>query len=460
MAERNRLLIAGGTVFDGISDDLRRHDVLIEGDEIIEVGPGLDASAERFDATGMWVTPGFFDMHVHLWNLGMEVLPALVGNGVTTVRDLGSHWTMANLGVGGDARIVRQIKLDVYSGKVVGPNIVYSGPILHQANSYMQSNPAMREALSRASGDPGSKPIETPEEAKAVVDHLISEEGVGSIKIYESVREPVAAAILEAASGRVPVTGHLGLTSSRFAMEHGIGGMEHIQQSPIRDIASPRTPIAPNDWLAVPGFTLTVLRAWADVDLDGPEVERWLRTLTETGSFLDPTITISSGRPVPGDARERLFPAMFPQTGQRRAGGGGDVRAWGGEEATNRARENQRGLMRLIYEHGGDMVIGTDLLPGAVPGWNHHIEMQAFQSRGVRAIDIMRATTSVSAKHLRLDDLGVIAPAKHADLVLMERDPTENIANVESITHVVKGGVLHRSADLLAIAQAPGPPER
>ena len=447
-----RLLVAGGTVFDG-EQVLGKRDVLLDDDRIVEVAPEITTDADRFEAEGMWVTPGFVDMHVHLWNLGMEVLPALVGNGVTTVRDLGSHWTMADLGIGGHPKRVRQIKTDIECGKVVGPNVIYSGPMLHQLHPHMHGNTPMRVALARATDDPGSRPLESAEEAREAVAALIDDWGVGSIKIYESVRKPIAEAILEAAAGRVPVTGHLGLTSSIFAMEHGIGGMEHIHQSPIRDIAPPHRQIEENDWLAVQGYALSVLRAWADVDLAGPEVERWLRTLVDTGSFLDPTVSISSARPGPADPRRALFPAMFPDVPpERPAGGGGDVRGWAGEEVTARARDRQRGFMRLIHEHGGDLVVGTDLLPGALPGWGHHAEMVTLQRRGLAPIDVLRATTSVSAKHLWRDDLGRIAAGKLADLVILSRDPTEDVANVVSITHVVKSGVLYESARLLELA--------
>lgn len=450
----DRLLIRGATVFDGVNEELAQRDVLVEGDRIVEVAPTVDALAEVYDGTGKFLVPGMIDMHVHLWNLGWEVLPALVGNGVTTVRDLGTHWTMETLGVGGDARRVRQLQLDVESGKVVGPNIIYSGPMLHQVNPYMLGNPVMAECIEQASGDPGSRPIESPEHAREVVRHLIEEQGVGSIKLYESIRNPVAAAVLEEAAGRVPVTGHLGLTSSKFAMRHGLGGMEHLHQSPIRDIAPPHRQIDPEDWLAVPGYALTVLRTWAEVDLGGPEVEDWVRTLVDTGAFLDPTVTITSARPKPDDERRRLFPTSMPRiVGQRR--GGSDTRSFGGEEVTSRARANQRGLMRLIYSSGGDMLLGTDLLPGALPGWGYHAEMLSFQSRGVRPLDIMRAATSKAAKHLMRDDLGQVAPGKRADMVLLDRNPVDDVANIDSITHVVKNGALLESASLLAIAPVP-----
>lgn len=436
MIQPRRLLISGGTVFDGVNDELKRHDILIEEDEIRQVGPGLTAEGQRFDARGKWIVPGFIDMHVHISSMGMEVLPIFVGTGVTTVRD-----------VGGDTARLKQMKTDVESGKVVGPNLIYSGPLLQQ-------HPA-RAVDERRGHGPGAKPFRTEAEAKEAVTRLIEEEGVGSIKIYESVREPLAAAILEAAVGRVPVTGHLGRTSSKFAMERGIGGLEHIHQSLIRDLAPPQRQIDPNDWLGVPGYVLTVLRAWAEVDLGGPEVESWLRVFLDTKSFLDPTITIFAALPQPDDPRLTLVPACLA-TAQQPPSQEGDVRLWAGEETTNRARDNQRGLMRLIYQHGGNLVVGTDFGGtefAMLPGWAHHIEMKAFQNRGLKPIDILKATTSVSAGYLWRDDLGAIAPGKKADIVILDKDPTQDIANVDSISHVVKGGVLYESKKLLAIAE-------
>ena len=68
---------------------------------------------------------------------------------------------------------------------------------------------------------------------------MIAKDGVGSIKIYASVRAPIAAAILDAADGRVPVTCHLGRTSSKFVLEHGIGGVEHVLEAdPLENITN------------------------------------------------------------------------------------------------------------------------------------------------------------------------------------------------------------------------------
>jgi 5-methylthioadenosine/S-adenosylhomocysteine deaminase len=78
---QGRTVIRGGTVLtmDPSIGDLTNADVLIEGDRIVEVGPGLAAAeADEIDASGMIVMPGFVDSHRHIWegllrNIGTDV---------------------------------------------------------------------------------------------------------------------------------------------------------------------------------------------------------------------------------------------------------------------------------------------------------------------------------------------------------------------------------------------------
>jgi cytosine/adenosine deaminase-related metal-dependent hydrolase len=81
VAPTGRTLLRGGIVLslDHQVGDHRPGDVLIEGDRIVAVGPGLSAAdAEVIDATGMIVMPGFVDTHRHIWegllrNIGTDV---------------------------------------------------------------------------------------------------------------------------------------------------------------------------------------------------------------------------------------------------------------------------------------------------------------------------------------------------------------------------------------------------
>lgn len=81
VAPTGRKLIRGGIVLslDREVGDFPEGDVLVEGDRIVAVGPGLEAGdAEVIDASGMIVIPGFVDTHRHMWegvlrNIGTDV---------------------------------------------------------------------------------------------------------------------------------------------------------------------------------------------------------------------------------------------------------------------------------------------------------------------------------------------------------------------------------------------------
>ncbi|MDA8371244.1 MAG: amidohydrolase family protein [Nocardiopsaceae bacterium] len=75
----SRLLISGGSVLVGspLRGVVEQVDVLVEDGVILRIGPGLDTvDAERIDASGCFVLPGFVDSHQHLWQTTMRGLTA------------------------------------------------------------------------------------------------------------------------------------------------------------------------------------------------------------------------------------------------------------------------------------------------------------------------------------------------------------------------------------------------
>lgn len=83
------ILIHGGTVHDGSGAPGRVADVVVEDGVVRSIGTAAEvpADAERIDATGCWVTPGFVDVHTH-YDAELEFAPALgesLRHGVTTV---------------------------------------------------------------------------------------------------------------------------------------------------------------------------------------------------------------------------------------------------------------------------------------------------------------------------------------------------------------------------------------
>lgn len=63
---------------------------------------------------------------------------------------------------------------------------------------------------------------------------------------------------------------------------------------------------------------------------------------------------------------------------------------------------------------------------------------------GLTPARALKAGTSVAAELLQRDDIGVLAPAKQADIVAMPGDPFKDIAVTANVDFVMKGGRVYR----------------
>jgi Tol biopolymer transport system component len=97
--------------------------------------------------------------------------------------------------------------------------------------------------------------------------------------------------------------------------------------------------------------------------------------------------------------------------------------------------------MKNLIEAGGLVGVGSH---GEFQGLGYHWELWALQSGGMRTIDALKAATILGAEGLGLDkDLGSLEPGKLADLIIMEKNPLENIRNTNTIQYVMKNGRLY-----------------
>ena len=118
-----------------------------------------------------------------------------------------------------------------------------------------------------------------------------------------------------------------------------------------------------------------------------------------------------------------------------------------GERATaetlaqsNEVYDRHRESFRRAVEAGVRVAGGTD----AGTPFNHHgsnlVEIQFMARHGMSPVEAITAMTGTAAEAIGLDDAGVIAPGYHADLVVVDGDPTADIAALDDIETVVKGG--------------------
>src|SRR5260221_12541380 len=124
------IVITHATVINpGTSSVRPNQTVVIRGGRITSVaataGFQPPKNARGIDATGQYLIPGLWDMHVHSafvdWFPGGRetILPLFISNGVTGVRDMG-----------GDIPVLMQWRKEIAAGQIIGPRMVISGPML------------------------------------------------------------------------------------------------------------------------------------------------------------------------------------------------------------------------------------------------------------------------------------------------------------------------------------------
>ncbi len=194
--------------------------IVIEDGTITAIGSGAETpvpeGAERLDATGITVVPGFIDAHVHI---GFASPEQVLANGVTTVRDLA--WPPDRI-----FPLVEASRDDAYNG----PTIHAAGPMITAPDGY-----PLRAGWAPAGTGVA---VTTPTEARAAVDATV-ERGASVIKV--ALNPPVGPTLsrnlLEevvnaAHNSGLKVTGHIyGLGELDKALDAGVDELAHMLMS-------------------------------------------------------------------------------------------------------------------------------------------------------------------------------------------------------------------------------------
>ncbi len=408
-----RLLVHGGSVFDPVSGTAAPADVVIDGERIVEVGPGLDGDT-ALDATGHLVVPGFIDCHVHVTLDDVDVLRLIqspfslrffqaVRNlrltlhaGVTTVRDAAG----ADLGV----------KQAVATGLIDGPDMHIAIGMLSQtgghADEWMPSGECVHALWPPYPGCP-STIVDGVDEMRRKVRELIRA-GADVIKVATTggvvsprsdprrahlASDELAVMMVEARAARVHVMAHAqGTDGVKNAVRCGVRSIEH------------------------------------GVYLD----EEAVAMMVDHGTWLVPTLSAPR-------ALLRL------------------ARTGAGITATTRAKvadvvEAHDESLRLAHAAGVRIAMGTDA--GIAPHGHNLAELELMHDQGLSPGDALRAATTSAAELLGAgDQIGELAPGKRADLVLLDGTDIGVRGLSERVRAVIHRGTIHVDKISTRIAQ-------
>jgi len=451
------LALMGATILDGTgAPAVLNGNVVLDGERIACVGSGgacdVPANARVIDLTGKWVTPGLVDSHVHFSQTGWldgrpdgvnatELFPydtvaaaqrdnperffqSYLCSGVTAVYDVGGHeWTL---------QLGNRVEEDFSS-----PHVRASGALVTHAPHEILNVEGFTTFLPMGTVAEGRQSV-------ATLDEL----GSTAVKVWyvkpsddqqETVDSVFLAVAEEARTRDLDLIVHATtLREAKIAVDAGAKVLVHaVLDEPVDEeflraaidkdvIYTPTMVVSANWW-----------RALASVALGTPN------TVSDPNNCIDPETVRKIAE------TSKLAPYLPEYMSEEQA-----------EKFLNYIPEFEASLKREIhraYEAGITIATGTDAgNPLTLHGVSIVDEMIMMQQAGIPASEVLVMSTLNGARAMGRDnDIGTVEPGKISDLLVLDADPSEDVANFRRISYVVRGGKVH-PIDELSFAPACG----
>ena len=389
--------LVGATVITMKGDEvLQNATILVEQNRIKAIGTAqtvrVPSGTKTVDVTGTCIMPGMIDVHAHGRAGSIGITPqqnwafyANVAYGVTTEHDPSN-----------DTEEIFASSEMIKAGIVVGPRLYSTGTILYGAEGSYKAV------------------VDNLDDAKS---HLRRLKAVGafSVKSYNQPRRDQRQQIIEAGRELQMMVVPEGASTFYWNMTMILDGHTGIEHS---------LPVSPlyKDAITLFSKSKTGYTPTFVVSYGGLMGENYWYANTKVWenqrllTYVPRTIV---------DARSRR-------------------RTLANEDDWNHI-ENAKAA-RAIVEAGGKAQIGAH---GQLQGLGAHWELWSFVQGGMTPMDAIRCATLYGAQYIGLDDdLGSLEPGKLADLIVMEKNPLENIRNSESIRYVMLNGRLYDAATM------------
>lgn len=409
--------------------------ILISGDTIRKIDDSANrenySATQELDGSGKYVIPGLWDMHVHfrggdtLIEENKNLLPLFLAFGITTIRDAGGDISPAVL------KWREQIK----AGELDGPNIFTSGPKLDGAV------PAW----------PGSISVTNEQDIENALDSLESLK-VDYVKMYDgSLTKEAYYQIIKATSKRdMKTTGHMPLSADFLeAIDYGLNGIEHLYY-PLKSC----TPL--EDSLTSLNIGYGIMEKVIDT-YDPRLAEDVFTKMSKNNVFVTPTLQIGKTLAQILDvdhSKDTLLPYIgkgIQLTYQGRIESAKRARAKG-STMRSKMEDISAKMIRPMWEAGVKILAGSDSGPfnsHVYPGESLHGELISLVAAGLSPQQALETSIINGPAFFNLENqYGSVETGKTAHLLLLNKNPLENIENLSSIYAVVKSGKIYNRQTL------------
>lgn len=379
---------------------LENRTVIVRGDRIVTVGPAgeveIPDGAERIDGSGKYLLPGLAEMHGHIPPPNLpdsypetyteDVLFLYLAAGITTVRGM--------LGSEGQ----QELKDRVDRGEMDGPHLYLAGPSFN------------------------GQTVTSPSQAAERVRRQ-KEEGWYLLKVHPGLtREEFDAMAQTAHEVDIPFGGHIpeavgllhALDSGQQTIDHldGYiayleGGDQPVSESDLEEVAE--LSLQSGVWV-VPTMAL-----WETIigSADYEQMEQF-------------------------DELKYMPPVVLDQWRNSVE----TIRSNSNMETAGVHAENRLKLLKALSDAGVPILMGTDAPQlYSVPGFSIHRELPFMSRAGMSTYEILKSGTLAVGEYFSdVDRFGTVAADQRADLLLVDRNPLENLEHLQQLSGVMVGG--------------------
>lgn len=397
---------------------------------------GISEKVTKIDGSGKYLIPGLIDAHVHLFKSPNDLL-LYIANGVTEVREL----------IGEPDHL--KWRKEIENGRI-GPRMFVATPRL---GSFESMEGWFMETTQ------GFLNVKNAEEAEKMIKSL-HQQGYDGVKIYSQLNKESYDAIMKtAASLDMPTFGHIpwsiGLEDLYKSGQSGIAHFEEIMNALNRELGEKEfgnfygneeaflayveersediaqnliknnIPVTSTLWLtqtfARQKFDLDQLLKEVELEYQNPGISEWNKFIPGGLGWLP---EVNRFKLAEGLIEERLKSHKKYWT------------AYG---------EACKILASKLNEKGVKIMAGTDTnLPPTVPGFSLHDELISLSEAGMTPAQALRSATTTPANWLKRKS-GKIASGYDANMILLDKNPLEDISNTKAINTVISQGRVFNS---------------